>query len=43
MQFEEEFVDDWLDNDFNEFLNNQMDKNAVSGIQSDDDANYYIA
>lgn len=43
MQFEEEFVDDWLDNDFNDFLNNQMDKNAVSGIQSDDDANYYIA
>lgn len=43
MDFEEQIVDDWLEDDFNKFLGEQMAQSSAKGIQTDEEANYYVS
>lgn len=43
MDFEEQIVDDWLEDDFNKFLGEQVAQSSAKGIQTDEEANYYVS
>lgn len=43
MVFEEQVVEDWMDNDFNDFLEKEMSQSSIMGIQTDEEANYYVS